>query len=186
MSLAQYKTIDLTIFAAIVTALEIITRLALNFSPGEIFSFSSTLAVTLIVFVRWGKWGLIHAVLGGLAYTLINQADTKTIAIYCIGNLGISLALLVLKKFPHDKIRQSLDLRVLYCLVGFLGMCIARTVMAFILEGSISIVDYFIRYFSVDALNGVITVIVISIAAKQDGVLEDQLSYLYRISEEEG
>lgn len=186
MSLARYKTIDLTIFAAIVTVLEIVASVALKFSPGEIFSFSSTLAVTLIVFVRWGKWGLIHSVLGGLAYTLINKADYKTIIIYCIGNLGISLALLVLKKFPHDKIRPSLDLRILYCAAGFLGMCLARTVLAFILEGSVSLLDYFIRYISVDALNGVITVIVISIAAKQDGVLEDQLCYLYRISEEEG
>ncbi len=186
MSLARYKTIDLTIFAAIVTALEIIACLALNFSPGEIFSFSSTLAVTLIVFVRWGCWGLIHSVLGGLAYTLINKTDFKTIAIYCIGNLGIALALLVLKKFPHDRIRQSLDIRILYCAAGFLGMCIARTVMAFLLEGAIPLFDYFLRYISADALNGVITVIVISIAAKQDGVLEDQLCYLHRISEEEG
>ena len=186
MSLARYKTLDLTIFAAIVTVLEIAAKLALNISPGEIFSFSPTMAVTLIVFVRWGYFGLIHSVLGGLAYALVNSADQTAIIIYTIGNLGMALALLVLKKFPHDKLRKSLDIKLLYCIAAFLGMCATRTVLAFVLEGSASILDYFIHYLSAEALNGVITALVICIAAKQDGMLEDQLCYLYRIAEEEG
>ena len=81
--------------------------------------------------------------------------------------------------------RKTPPLLILYTLLGFLGSCAGKAAMAFLLEGQLGVLDYLLQYLAADALNGIITCMVIYIAARQDGVLEWQLSYLRRIAEEE-
>ena len=185
MSLNRYKTIDLLIFAVIVTVMEIAVRLALKISPNEIFTFSSTLAVTLIVMVRWGPWGLIHGALGGIVFALVNGAESKVILCYGIGNLGAALALLVSTRVPGEQLRRKWRYIILYTVAGYAGMCIGRAAVAAVLEGNMSFFLYVKGYAVQEALNGVITLVVLYIAGRQNGVFENQISYLRRIAKEE-
>jgi hypothetical protein len=170
--------------AGILVVLEFLAGIALKMNPGEIFTLSVVLPVTLIVMVRWGAWGIPFGALGGLAYTLVNGGSGTVIFIYSVGNLGIALALLVARKIPGEKLRRSIPCIALYTAAGYVGMCLGRSILALIFEQ----VNFFAalqRYVSVEALNFVMAVIVLVIAARQNGVLEEQISYLQRIAKEE-
>lgn len=187
MTKNKYRTIDLFIFAAIVTALEAINIRLLDFFPGEVFTLSVTMAVSLIVMMRWGAWGLIHAALGGLVYCLANlfsgaEVQFSQFLIYTLGNLLIGLDFLFLKYVGKEKVRNAPELTVIYALIGCLTMNLGRAIVSAVFNGEF--LQVLIRMLAVDALNAIITAIILLVARRQNGVFEDQNHYLLRLEAE--
>ncbi len=183
MSLKRYMCIDLSMLGAILCGLEILNSAALRFFPGEVFTLSVVLPVTLIVMMRWGAYGLFHAVLGGLVYCICNRGGLHTYLIYMLGNACIAATLIWFRKIGKEAVRQSALNTVLFALTGYLAMNMGRAAVASALEG-ISVLPLLIRYLSVDTLSTVIGIVAVLVARRQNGLFEDQRQYLLRIQEE--
>ena len=183
MSLKRYMCIDLFILGAILCGLEFLNSLALTYFPGEVFTLSVVLPITLIVMMRWGAYGVLHAVVGGLVYCIFNQGGLSAYVIYTLGNACIALNLIWFKKIGKEAVRQSILYTVLFALSGYVAMNIGRAAFAATLEG-MPFAALTVRYLSVESLSTLIGVVVVLIARRQNGLFEDQKHYLLRIQEE--
>ena len=84
----QYRAIDLTMFAGMLVIFEFIIVMAARFwFPGQPFTVSLVAAITTIVYMRWGYWGVIHAMLGGVVYSFMSGAAAHQYLIYVVGNI---------------------------------------------------------------------------------------------------
>ena len=184
MSLNRYKATDLTILLIIMCAIETISLLVLK-RVGSQFVLSVIVPVTLIVFIRWNAFGLIHAFVGGILeaavityyngdMTLFTVARSATI--YGVGYLCTAAAMLTFIK-GKDAVTGKWWLTALYALIAFIAMCLGRAVTATIFgEEFLSILlEYLLR----EALNLIFTVLVLLVARRQNGFLSDQKEYFY-------
>ena len=184
ISKEQYVLIDMIILTLILCVLEWASRMALNVFPREIATITIVLPIALIAMMRHGIVGVSLAGIGGLVYCIMNDASWDVYLIYILGNSFIIFNLLWFKKLGKESIRQKTGLIVLYVISGYVLMNLGRSMFALIL-GYKSFFSIMVRYFTTDALSGVMSVIIILIARRQDGVFEDQMNYLERIAAEE-
>ncbi|MDR1735293.1 MAG: hypothetical protein LBR85_00285 [Oscillospiraceae bacterium] len=177
----RYRLIDLSIFALLLLALEFASYRALGANPGEVYHFSVVLPITLLIMIRWDWFGLIHAALGGAFYCILYGDTAAHYFIYIAGNLFIGLSLLWARRVGIKKVRESVTYCVLYCISGYLAMCLGRSTVSLIAKQGFPAV----RFLAVEALGAVVAVIVILIARRQKGMFEPQKEYLVRVSKEE-
>lgn len=182
-SVSTYRGIDLTLFAVILILLEsLIIRVASGpVFRDQAFTVSLAAAVTSIVFIRWGYWGGIHAALAGLVLCIFSGASLSQYAVYGIGNLFSLVMVPFVRKAGPEKMLQSKFLCLLTGLGVWLLMQFGRSVIALILGSGWSDV---LRFFTTDSLSAVFTVVILWIARRLDGICEDQLHYLKRVSRE--
>ena len=183
ISKAQYVIIDILILTAILCVLEWASSKALSAFPRELYTISVVLPITLIAMMRHGALGVLIAAVGGLIYCRVNGAQWDVYLIYILGNSLIALNLLWFKKPGKERLRQSTGLIVLYAASGYVWMDLGRSVFAFIL-GARPFLPMMVRYFATDTLSAVLSVIIVLIARRQDGVFEDQMRYLRRLAAE--
>jgi len=179
---SQYRLIDLVLFAVITVVFEVIVSKAARVFPSQPYSISIVSAVTCIVFMRWGLYGCLHAVLGGFVTCYATGGSLDQYVIYVLGNTFSVLAVLYLNKIGSDRVRNSAWLSVLMAGLVALLMQIGRMIVAVILGNTLDIAVGFILG---DVLSGVFAMVIVGIARKLDGVFEDQKHYLLRISKEE-
>lgn len=182
-SFKQYRGIDLTLFALILCVTEMLIVNAARFWFAEqLYTVSAVAAVTAIVLMRWGPWAAIHAVLGGLVFSLASRGSAQQTLIYCIGNLLAMAALLPLRLLGAERIRKDGFLSVCFGLLILLLMQLGRAVMALMLGTGFSAC---LGFFTTDALSLLFTGVIIWIARRLDGIFENQKHYLLRIHKEE-
>lgn len=174
----------MTIMTLILCALEWASRMALNIFPGELFTISVVLPIVLIGMMRHGVTGALLAAVGGLVYCIINGAKSDVYFIYILGNSFIAFNALWFKKPGKENIRKRVGLIILYAVSGYVLVNFGRSIFAFVL-GYGPFLPTAVRYFTTDALSAVMSVIIVLIARKQDGVFEDQMIYLKRLAAEE-
>ena len=94
LTLAEYRSLDLTLFAVILAVCEyIITLAAIRWFPGQLYTVSLSAALCAIVLMRWGPWAGLHALLGGTAFWLASGGTPRQLAVYALGNpLGLGLS----------------------------------------------------------------------------------------------
>ena len=57
LTLAEYRSLDLTLFAVILAVCEyVITLAAIQWFPGQLYTVSLSAALCAIVLMRWGPW----------------------------------------------------------------------------------------------------------------------------------
>ncbi|MDO5111034.1 MAG: hypothetical protein Q4E65_01895 [Clostridia bacterium] len=183
----RYRAIDLSLFALIVCLLEAAAQLAIRLYPTEAFSFSAVLPIALIVMMRWGAWGILHAMLGGLVYSLLNGGGTAAVLAYTLGSALVGGNLVWFRLLGKKRVQQSGALCVLYTLSGYALMETGRAAVAAAFTHS-PFFGLWVRYMSVDALSCVMAVIVILIARRRDKngcVFQDQREYLAELAARE-
>lgn len=177
-SLAQYRNMDLCILGVILAACEYaVTRGASRWFPDQLYTVSVTAAVCAIVLMRWGAWGGLHAALGGLVFSLTSGGSASQLATYAVGNLGCLVLLPLLKGNGKARIRDDKLFTALFALGVAVCMQLGRSIVALLLGAELTAC---VGFFTTDALTGLFTVVVVSLARKLDGVFEDQKSYLIR------
>lgn len=182
-SFKQYRGIDLTLFAVILCFSEMLIVNAARFWFAEqLYTVSAVAAVTAIVLMRWGPWAGIHAVLGGLVFSMASRGSAQQTLIYCAGNLLAMAALLPLRLLGAERIRKDGFLSVCFGLLVLLLMQLGRAVMALMLGAGFSAC---LGFFTTDALSLLFTGVIIWIARRLDGIFENQKHYLLRIHKEE-
>lgn len=179
----QYIVVDMILLTLLTCLLEWAGRIALDVFPGELFTISLVLPMTLIAMMRHGTLGVLVAALGGLTYCILNSAAWDVYLIYILGNSMIAVNLVWFGKPGKERIRQSPGMIVMYVLSGYLLMNLGRSLLAFVM-GYTPFLATTVRYFTTDTLSAVMAVIIVLIARKQDGVFEDQMRYLERLASE--
>lgn len=178
-SFAEYRRIDLTLFAVMLCFSEfLIVKAATFWFPDQLYTVSAVAAVTAIVLMRWGPYAVIHAVLGGAVFCLASRARSEQFLIYCAGNLLSALMLLPLRALGEERIRSDGFLSVCFGLVTLLLMQLGRAVMALALGHPLSAC---LGFFTTDALSLLFTGVILWIARRLDGIFENQKHYLLRI-----
>ena len=89
--------------------------------------------------------------------------------------------MLLFKAFGKEKIRKSFLLTLLYALTVILLMQIGRGLVSLIFGSGIEVIW---KFMTTDALSDLFTLLVVWVASRLDGVLEDQKHYLLRQQKE--
>ena len=182
ISFRQYRAMDLFLFTALLCGCEaLITLGATRWFPGEPYTLSITPAVTAIVMVRWSGFAAIPAVLGAVVFCFVSGAALPQYLIYCVGNL----ASLVLTRFlcgdGWKRLHENVLLTMLCGMTTALLMQLGRLVLGLVLGGSLQVCAGFV---TTDTLSTLFAVLIVWIARRLDGMLEEQKHYLQRVAEE--
>ena len=181
--LRRYQSIDLLIWTVLLFVFEtIVVKAGTVWFRSQPWTLSLVPALTTIVYMRWGLYGVFYSALGGVAICFASKADTIQYVVYILGNLFSSASLLMVKKMGKEKIRSSVFFSLLYATVVFLLMAVGRGVVSLILgKGFGALIDFL----TTDILSWVFALVIVWIARRLDGVFEDQISYLVRLKSDE-
>ncbi len=184
LTLREYRTIDLLLFALMFAVFEfIIVRAATgSLFRDQAFSVSLAAALTSIVYMRWGAWGALHAALAGALFCLWSGGAPGQYIIYTVGNLFSLPAALVLKKVGAERVRTRAWGSMLFPLAVILLMQGGRAVVALLLGAAPGGV---LGFFTTDSLSIIFTLAIVWIAGRLDGVYEDQKHYLLRLQQKQ-
>ena len=183
LTLAEYRSLDLTLFVVILAVCEyVITLAAIRWFPGQLYTVSLSAALCAIVLMRWGPWVGLHALLGGTAFWLASGGTPRQLAVYALGNLFCLLVLPLLRGNGKEKIRTDKLFTILFALAVVLSMQLGRAAVALALGTSI---ETCVGFFTTDSLSDVFTIVVVSLARRLDGIFEDQKRYLRRLQEQQ-
>lgn len=179
--------LDLIIFAVLVIIFEAIATYASSqwtfFQKITLVNISVTLLLVCITMMRWNGYAAIHAVVGGIVYCyVIGDATMEQYIIYCVGNLFALVALLVIKWFGKEAIRNSIWKIVVFAATAYLGMAAGRSLVAFFFGGDLQV---FTVYITADIVSLLFATVVLICLRKSDGMIEDQKAYLLRIEKEQ-
>ncbi len=188
ISLGEYRAIDLALFAVLLAVFEF---LIVRFTTVSYYTVSLAAVITATVYMRWGWWGAIHAVLAGVLfcfyYSGIAPPDQAVrpvqYIIYTVGNLFSLPCVLLLKRLGPERVRQSAVKSLLYSLTVILLMQGGRAVVALLLGAATPAKAF--GYFTTDALSILFTLVVTWILRRLDGIFEEQRHYLSRVQEEQ-
>lgn len=182
-SVSAYRNIDLAFFAGILVLCEtLILKAAGTWFRDQLYTVSICGALTAIVYMRWGIWGMLHAALGGAITCLVLGGGPEQYLIYCGGNLLSAIVLMVRKLAGPGRIRNNALASMGFGLLTLLLMQSGRALVSLILGYGF---ENATGFYATDALSLVFTAVVIWVARRLDGIFEDQRSYLVRINEEE-
>ena len=181
-TLGQYRIIDLSLFALIMMLTEtVINRAATGWFAASAWTVSVVPAITAIVMVRWGPWCAAHAVLGGIVTVLALRGNATQFLIYGIGNLAVLAVLPLQRKWGWESLHGNILRDFLFGILAVLAMQAGRAVMALV-TGTPP--EALVLYITTDIITYLFTALILWIASRLDGVLEDQPHYVRRIAEE--
>lgn len=192
ISLRQYKFTDLFLFALILLGSELLIRFAVKWFPNEaLYTFSLMVPIVLTVMMRWGWVSVIYSVISGLLVCVLNYKTAAGIhyATYIIGNAFIAVMLIFARVVGKDKIRSKWWSSALFAAGGWLCVYVGRAVVWMIgyavspVEGA-TLWSGFINYAIGDILSLFMSVLVVIVLRRLDGMFEDQVSYLKRLDKE--
>lgn len=194
MSIETYRKIDLLIFTLLAIILDAINVFAFNAFPLGGFSISLHIILSLISIIRWGYLGSVVAVLGGLSYSIIttfigeNEFSLQLITMekvipYTLGNLFIIACSLYFLKWKKSEIVNQTYLLILYVISGYVLICLGRSVLGLFFNQDF--IFTFKEYGLRELFNAVIGIVIILIARKQEGMVEDVYEYLVRFQQSE-
>lgn len=180
-TVGEYRAIDLIMFLLMVVLGEAVIGIAAASFPRELYVFSLVPVITAIVMMRWGPWALLHAAAGGAVYTWVSGGAGMDYIIYCAGNLLGLGALVLFRVFGKEKIRGDALGTMAFGVATALLMQLGRAILWMLIHHT---VQGAIVFFTADVLTLLFTAVVMWIVRKLDGVFEDQITYLLRISKE--
>lgn len=182
LSIRQYRRIDLLLFSVILCLCESVIILAeTRWFKGEPYVMSVTGAVCAVVMFRWGPWAGIYAVLGAVLRCALYHWPPWQYAVWGLGNLLCMIALIPMKKFGWRKIRDNTLFCMGFGLLVVLLMQTGRALMALIFTGNAAAC---LMHYTTDVIPLLFTVVLMWIARRVDGLLEEQRHYVIRIGRE--
>lgn len=183
ISFNAYKTFDITIFTLLTIFFEWFSMKGLSIFNG-MYYISLFLVLSLIVMLRWKWYAIIPMIAAGFTRAIVAMGgfDVNYILMYVGGNLFSLLSIIWIFKFKENITKNHYLL--LFVLTGFFGYCLGQTVFGTIIFNR-NFIDLLISIASVESLNAIISFIVIFIASRQKGLLEDQKEFIKKTQQEE-
>lgn len=184
ISIKQYRLTDLFIFAVILVIYDLLAHYVPQlFSGAALFSFCITVAMTLTVMMRWGWYSVFFAVGDGLLLSLINAPSMwQGYLCYGVGNAFMMLLLIPLKFIGKEKIAAHWYTSALFVVVGWVLSNIGITVMHTICGSSfVSVLSANFGFSITGLLALAMSLVIVLILRRLNGMWEDQIAYLKRI-----
>ena len=182
-SLSLYRLIDTAIWLALMLVFEsLVVRAALKWFSAQAYYVSVVPAIAAIVYMRWGAWGVIHAVLGGAVTGLMMGFGKDGILIYMLGNALSVLAVGLIKLFGSESLRKDVLKTLLYGLTVFVLMLAGKALVAVALGSPIK---QAFTAFAPEVVILLFTEVILWIARRLDGVFEPQAHYVRRVQQEQ-
>lgn len=182
LSLGEYRAIDLSILLLMQTFSQLLIHFAVNlWFPDQLYVASPVAGITALVMMRWGCFAGFHAFLGGLLYALLFGGTWQHLLIYGVGNLFSLGAMLMLRGYGKEQIRQDGVLSLLFALAVQILMMLGRGGIALLAGYS---AQSCLGFITTDALSILLTLLIIWIVRRMDGLFEDQKHYLLRMERE--
>lgn len=177
----QYRLADVFFMTALCCVFEVVVTLAATkWFPEQPYSVSLVYAFIALVAMRWDGYAALPATLGGIAHCLAAGDDAKGFVVVLVGNLCCLLVLVLHKLMGKQTIRDNAWFTVLYVAAIYLFVSAGRFAMQ--LCFAVSCVDA-LRAVLYDMLSLVFALVIILICRKQNGLFEDQKTYLIREEE---
>lgn len=182
MSFKQYRSIDMLILFILYVACEFGIIKVGGSMIDQPYIVSLMLPILLIVIMRWDVYSIYQAVGSAIFFVLIQQGDIKQMFVYILGNLGVWMLALSIKKIGKERISSSVFNCMVYVVVGAIFMEVFRYFgMVIVYQSEIG---GLIRLFALDALSVVFGIIVILLVRNIDGLFVDQKKYLLNLQKE--
>ena len=187
ISVKQYKTTDLVIFAVILIIFDLLAHYAsILFSGNVIYSFCLTVPITLLIMIRWGWCSVFFAVGDALLLTIVNNpAIWQSYLCYGVGNASLMLLLIAVKLVGKKRIASKWYFTSLFFVSGWVLQNLTITIMNAICGFP------FVAYLSLNfgfGITGVLSLamglVITLVLRKLDGMYEDQIEYLKRLKGE--
>lgn len=183
ISLAQYRSIDLSILAGLMVIAQVVIHFAASvWFSDQLYVVSPVAIIVALVMMRWSLWAGIHALLGGLVYAFLSGGTVQQLLIYGGGNLLSVLALLLFRWLGKKKIRDNVILTLLFGLAVQGLMLLGRAGVAALLGCDATSCLMFI---TTDSLSILFTLCGVWVVRRIDGLFEDQIQYLLRVQSEQ-
>lgn len=183
ITVSEYRAVDLTILAVILAVIQILIHFASsNWFADQLYVVSPVAAVVALVMMRWNGYGAIHAVLGGILFTILAGGSWQHLLIYGGGNLFALMALLLFVIIGKEKVRQNVIYSLLFAFCTQALMLLGRAAIAAILGYEAAVCLGFI---TTDFLSVLLTLCAVWVVRRMDGLFEDQIQYLLRIQSEQ-
>lgn len=189
ISIKQYKTTDLFIFALILGVAELLNFFAVSWFPNQlVYNFSLMIPIVLTIMMRWGWPSVFYAVASGLLVCVMRGGGASGInyACYIIGNAFVALMLIPAYLIGRDKIRAKWWSSALFLIGGWLCVYFGRS-LVWTIAFAISPVagryvwSGFVEFAVGDLFSLIIGTVLVLILRRLDGMFEDQVSYLKRM-----
>ena len=178
----QYRTMDLLFWTILLCLCEALIVLGSRlWFPFEAYTLSIIPAVSSILMVLWGAFSALPAFAGSFAFCVLSGASPVQYLIYCLGSMAVLALLPIIKKTGWKRLREDVLLCMLYGFAVGVLMQAGRFILALVLGTAPSAA---VAFFTTDALSVFFSVLLVWIARRLDGILEDQQHYLTRIRKE--
>lgn len=180
LTLGTYRFIDIIFVTTLMVVFEVIAVKAVGWFQ-ELYSISLFFVFALLVMMRWGAWSTITIVAGAVTYCWANKATFENYVIYICGNLFIlfNMFWFLLGK---ERFRKGYW-TVLFVFSAYLLVELGRAIIAAFYGNAFLTV--LIGFLGTDLINVLLTLLIVMIMKRQNGLFEDQIAYLKRINEEE-
>ena len=178
----QYRTIDLTIWTVLTILFEAITTMAsTKWFAGQPVAISITLTLVCVVMMRWSGYAAITALAGGFIFCMISGGSPEQYLIYCSGNLFALLALLLVRAWGKEQIRDSKWKIFFFVLAAYILMAAGRGTVSLLFGGDAMA---YVVFATTDIISLLFAVVVLILLKGLDGMIEDQKAYLIRQEKE--
>lgn len=190
ISLKQYRATDLFLFAVILIAFDLIDYYATVWlaESGSVYYFALTVPIVLMVMMRWGWPAVFYAVGDAVLQTVLNNpASWQSYLSYGLGYAAILLLLIPLHYAGKQKIAGKWYFSALFVLAAWvLSNLVCSTVQCIAVPGATfgAAILNNISFGINGLLSLVLSIALILILRRLDGMFEDQIHYLKRMDEE--
>lgn len=187
ISVKQYRTTDLFIFAVIVVIFDLLMHYTPTLFSGEIiFSFCLTVPITLLIMIRWGWCSVFFAIGDALLLTVLNNPSVwQSYLCYGVGNASLMLLLIAAKYIGKKKITSTWYFTALFFVCGWVLQNLTISVMNAVC--GLPFVSYLASNFGF-GITGLLSLamglVITLVMRKLDGMYEDQIEYLKRLKGE--
>lgn len=182
MSFKQYRSIDILILFILYGICEFgIIKIGSSMID-QPYIISLMLPILLIVIMRWDVYSIYQAIGSAIFFVLIQHGDIKQTIVYLLGNIGVWMIAVPLRKFGKERITSNVFNCMVYVLVGAILMEVFRYIGMLIMYQSG--IGALVRLFATDALSIVFGIMVILVVRNLDGVFMDQKTYLLNLQKE--
>jgi len=147
------------------------------------FYFSFSIAIGIIATIRWGIWGTVVAMAGGLPELFFSGMPWISGFFFCVAaNSFLGLPILLYGQRDRNRIAGEPFLLVLYILLCHGCLSLGKGIVIFFLTGEMTgAVDYFGATFLILVIN----IIVCLVLKTREGLLCDMRSYFEQREGEE-
>lgn len=195
ISFARYRATDLLLFAVILAVFDVISFFAFTrwfaSSSGNFF-FSVSIAISLIIMVRWNWYGLFYAVGDGILYCVLaifagggvaEELILQYFVTYAVGNAFVGLAFLMVRFVGYKRITGRWYFTALFVICGWAAVVIGRTIVSVCFGAQLG--DALLGFMGPsELLSLVMSIIILLVMRRLDGMLENQRDYLLRLDKE--